>query len=223
MRNYFNYFTELEEYFSRKRGRNLLISPLDWSLIELWKQSGVPLHVALRGIDRSFESSSKRRRQPPRTLFYCHPAVMEAFDEYREVTVGRAESDVESQSGDSSELRSEVVAFLENLEGQVRQHRHKSVRRRATIIRALRREVGGRARLLAGQVDRDLATLSANLARELAGEMSPDELGQLDRQVASQLKPYRKRLAADMIERLEQNHRERLILQHFELPELTLI
>ena len=42
--NYFNYFTEVEEHFQRARGTSLfLLSPLDWALIESWKNAGVPL------------------------------------------------------------------------------------------------------------------------------------------------------------------------------------
>ena len=35
--NYFNYFTEIEEYFWRKRGAHLLVSPLDWAILETWQ------------------------------------------------------------------------------------------------------------------------------------------------------------------------------------------
>src|ERR687884_204513 len=52
--NYFNYFTEIEDAFIRRRGKHLLVSPLDWSLMESWKEMGVPLHVVLRGIERAF-------------------------------------------------------------------------------------------------------------------------------------------------------------------------
>src|SRR5271163_1132254 len=62
--NYFNYFTEIEEHFRIARGTGLfLVSPLDWALIETWKNAGVPLEAALRGIDAAFE---KWRAKPPR-------------------------------------------------------------------------------------------------------------------------------------------------------------
>src|SRR5690606_34625703 len=102
MRNYFTYFTEIEEYFVRKRGKNLLISPLDWCLVEVWKDQGIPLHIVLRGIDRSFETASKQQKRPPRTLFYCHPAVMEAFEEYQEAMVGKGEEPERSGSQEAS-------------------------------------------------------------------------------------------------------------------------
>ena len=62
MINYFNYFTETEEHFQRARGTSLfLLSPLDWALVESWKNSGVPLEAVLRGIDVAFEKWRARR------------------------------------------------------------------------------------------------------------------------------------------------------------------
>ena len=41
--NYFNYFTEVEEHYCRRRGTHLQVSTLDWALIETWKDAGLPL------------------------------------------------------------------------------------------------------------------------------------------------------------------------------------
>ena len=61
--NYFNYFTETEEHFQRARGTGLFrLSPLDWALIEAWKNAGVPLEAVLRGIDTAFETLPEERR-----------------------------------------------------------------------------------------------------------------------------------------------------------------
>ena len=46
--NYFNYFTEIEEHFWRKRGAHLLVSPLDWAIVETWQRAGIPLDAVLR-------------------------------------------------------------------------------------------------------------------------------------------------------------------------------
>src|SRR5882724_5037341 len=84
--NYFNYFTEIEEYFWKKRGANLLVSPLDWAIMEAWQQAGVPLEAALKGIDRAFESHARSRRggRPMKSLAYCTDAVLEAAEEAQE-------------------------------------------------------------------------------------------------------------------------------------------
>ena len=65
--NYFNYFTEVEERFQKARGTGLfLLSPLDWALIEAWKNAGIPLEAVLRGVDAAFEKwrSRKNRARP---------------------------------------------------------------------------------------------------------------------------------------------------------------
>src|ERR671932_1113401 len=90
--NYFNYFTEIEEAFIRRRGKHLLLSPMDWALIESWKEMGVPLFVALRGIERAFDShEAKPRRRSVKTLLYCQEEVEAQFAEWQEAQVGAAE------------------------------------------------------------------------------------------------------------------------------------
>ena len=59
MENYFNYFTEIEEHFQRRRGR-IYLSPLDWALIETWKDASVPLQAVLRGIDAAFDKYDEK-------------------------------------------------------------------------------------------------------------------------------------------------------------------
>lgn len=87
--NYFNYFTEIEETFIRRRNKHLLLSPLDWALIESWKQIGIPLHVVLRGVEQAFDSHEKKRhRRSVKTLFYCQEEVEAQFAEWLETRVG---------------------------------------------------------------------------------------------------------------------------------------
>ena len=89
--NYFNYFTEIEEHFWKKRGAHLLVSPLDWAIMETWQKAGVPLEAALKGIDRAFESYQRSRRgagKPLKSLAYCTDAVLEAAEEQQEAAAG---------------------------------------------------------------------------------------------------------------------------------------
>jgi len=79
LRNYFNYFTEVEEHFQRARGTALfLMSPLDWALVESWKNAGVPLEAVRRGIDAAFEKWRGRRvkTQMVNSLAFCAQAVL---------------------------------------------------------------------------------------------------------------------------------------------------
>src|SRR5271168_4313680 len=91
--NYFNYFTEIEEYFWKKRGAHLLVSPLDWAIMETWQKAGVPLEAALKGIDAAFESYQRSRRgagKALKSLAYCTDAVLQAAEEQLEAAAGKA-------------------------------------------------------------------------------------------------------------------------------------
>ena len=98
--NYFNYFTEIEDTFIRRRGRHLLLSPVDWALIESWKEMGVPLHVALRGVEQSFDSyESKPRKRSVKTLLYCQEEVEAQFAEWQERRTGAHAGDANGAAG----------------------------------------------------------------------------------------------------------------------------
>src|ERR1700720_2509529 len=90
--NYFNYFTQVEEYFCRKRGAHLLVSPLDWAIVETWQKAGIPLGAVRKGIDRAFESWQRSRRaaggRQLKSLAYCVDAVANAAAEAAEAGVG---------------------------------------------------------------------------------------------------------------------------------------
>src|SRR5688572_13721631 len=92
--NYFDYFTEIEDTFVRRRGKHLLLSSVDWALIESWKEMGVPLHVALRGIEQAFDSyEAKPRKRSVKTLLYCQEEVEAQYAEWLESRVGASDSE----------------------------------------------------------------------------------------------------------------------------------
>src|ERR1700761_1164886 len=94
MQNYFNYFTEIEERFQQRRGSLLMLSTLDWALIETWREAGVPLEAVLRGIDNAFDKhDAKALRASHRTrkvngLAWCAQSVMEALEQAIEASPG---------------------------------------------------------------------------------------------------------------------------------------
>ena len=104
--NYFNYFTEIEEYFWRKRGAHLLVSPLDWAIVETWQKSGIPLSSVLKGIDRAFESYARSRRaaggREMKSLAYCVDAVIDAASEAQEAAAGAGPSENGSRAARSA-------------------------------------------------------------------------------------------------------------------------
>ena len=89
--NHFAYFTEIEDRFAQRRGSLLLLSTLDWALIETWREAGVPLEAVLRGIDAAFDKQESqrarlgsRRQRKVNGLAWCAQAVMEAAEQARD-------------------------------------------------------------------------------------------------------------------------------------------
>ncbi len=101
--NYFNYFTEIEETFIRRRGRNLLLSPLDWALIENWQEREIPLHIILRAIESVFDTADKQpnRKRTIKSLSYCKEEIEAQFAEWAEMQTGKAAGSQQSAVGGS--------------------------------------------------------------------------------------------------------------------------
>src|ERR1700752_4012739 len=106
LENYFNYFTEIEEHFQRRRGGILLLSTLDWALIETWKDAGIPLEAALRGIDTAFDRYDQRpsRSKKVNSLAYCAQEVLNAAEDMKEASVGTAPGAKSNGAFDSVEI-----------------------------------------------------------------------------------------------------------------------
>ncbi len=122
--NYFNYFTEIEEYFWRKRGAHLLVSPLDWAIVETWQKAGVPLEAVLKGIDRAFESWSRSRRaaggRQLKSLAYCVDAVLDAAAEASEAAAGSGPEIKRTQPVAEPFSRIELRKYLERNAARLR-------------------------------------------------------------------------------------------------------
>ena len=119
MENYFNYFTEIEERFQKRRGTILLLSTLDWALIETWKDAGIPLEAVLRGIEAAFDSYENRPSSARKvnSLAYCAQEVLAAAEEMKEATVGTVRRLGKGQ-GRGLEV-AEIVSFLQKNAAQL--------------------------------------------------------------------------------------------------------
>ncbi len=119
--NYFNYFTEIEETFIRRRGKHLLLSPLDWALIESWEERRIPLRIILRGIENVFDSIDKNptRKRTVKSLTYCREEIEAQYNEWLGTQVGKngvetAENEItknNTEEIESSEPRNESTLF----------------------------------------------------------------------------------------------------------------
>ncbi len=240
MLNYFNYFTEIEERFQQRRGAILLLSTLDWALIETWRDAGIPLEAALRGIDAAFDKYEARykavRRGGRRVngLAWCAQAVMQAAEELREAAAGTAVPQTESRESGFEPQR--VAAHLESASAALDSAAVAPEACTATAIRL--RELAAEVR--ASSTDNDaahnatpsgldmealeriLTVLEEKLFAALTAAAPEDLLVGLKAHAARELAPYRARMGAVQLRQVERQFVQKQLLVHYGLPRLSL-
>jgi len=239
MMNYYNYFTEIEEHFVRKRGKHLLISPMDWSLIAAWREAGVPLQVAIRGIDIAMDKFLARQRSSSKvnSLCYCHDSVMSEYANHLEFHVG--ESSEPSKAGDGAETGSEKEEAPEIAESLVYIRERMDEIKTLSAKQCLESTLEGISRVLSrleevcgnleegGRIDsetteRDLSIIDELLVAELRKSISPEQMLEWEKEAKKELKVYRKRLPRETYERIRGNFIRDKIHRRFNIGELSI-
>jgi len=228
--NYFNYFTEIEEHFWRKRGAHLLVSPLDWAIVETWQKAGIPLDAVLRGIDQAFESYQRSRRsagRPLKSLAYCVDAVLDAATQLKDTAVG-AGPEVKCPANSSEPFsRDELRAFLSrNTERLTRAASDPELARRIGQTGAALAELAplldSPAQLDLEDLERRLTVLEEKLTAALTAAADEETLLTIRRDLDRQLAPYRRRMTAEQLNQLERQYTQKRLFERFDLPRLSL-
>ena len=231
MQNYFNYFTEIEERFQQRRGSLLMLSTLDWALIETWREAGVPLEAVLRGIDNAFDKHyAKAARATARTrkvngLAWCAQAVMQAVEQAREAAIGTAPASSGPSSQESGFETARIARYLVAGADKIV----------ATTLPlpadATAAEVAGRLRDLSAtlaptdsleDLDRTLCVFEEKLFASLLIACPEDQLVTLREQAARELAPYRGKMQAVQIKQVQQQFLQKKLLEIYKLPRLSL-
>ena len=231
--NHFAYFTEIEDRFSRRRGSLLLLSTLDWALIETWREAGVPLEAVLRGIDAAFDKHEaqrarlgNRRQRKVNGLAWCAQAVMEAAEQAREAAVGMAATKPQRESG----FEADRVARFLNVNAvrldSVAEKLHAQPANVAGETAARLRELAaagiGSGEMALEDLDRNLTVLEEKLFSALLAARQEEELIALRAQADRELAPYRGKMGAVQIRQVQQQFLHKRLLEENGLPRLSL-
>lgn len=213
MLNYFNYFTEIEEHFQKARGTSLfLLSPLDWALVESWKNSEVPLEAVLRGIDAAFEKWRSRRvkTQMVNSLAFCAQAVLTEAQIMAGAVPPRKEAAPPFPMDDlRAYLESNATALGEGYQET------------AESLRKLAAEVEQHYANLEG-LEQRLTVLEEKMIATARTRQTEDQLLAGRQELDRQLRPYRGKMTADQLAMLEKQYLERNLLEKAGLPRLSL-
>lgn len=238
--SYFNYFTEVEQEFVRRRGKHLLVSPLDWSLIETWKQRGVPLRIALRGINQAFDLHDQKPRkfgQWVNNLFYCQQAVETAYQQYLASHVGG-----QHENGDGAEPEPEPEEMggfaTTNIKLALKEWQETLTRlsinhadevllaeafdRAARRVEEISQDLSKASDDFLGQLDADLNLIEGFLLAAIQQHASAEKLAQLRGEGEKDLKNYRKGMDKETYEQTLSNWIARKLRDEYHVPRLSL-
>lgn len=237
--NYFNYFTEIEEHFWRKRGAHILVSPLDWAIVETWQKAGIPLEAVLAGIDRAFESYARSRRaaggRPLKSLAYCVDAVLDAAEEAKEASAGKGPEvrrgglGAKAPAGEPfsrGELRAFFRKNIEKLEragekasaGELGARLGDTAKNLEDLLPLL--EIP--AQLDLEDLERRLTVLEEKLTAALTAGASEQALLDIRREMDRAVQPYRRKMTAGQLAQLERQYMQKRLFEKYELPRLSL-
>ena len=241
MMNYYNYFTEIEEHFVRRRGKHLLVSPMDWGLIAAWRDAGVPLHVALRGIDIAMDGFLARQRPGSarvNSLCYCHDSVMTEYASHLESRIGESSADNpdasanEESTPDSKEGPdlAQVLAFISARIGEIKAVAAKQysgdapegIERVISRLEEVMHNLQSGSRFDSEAIERDFALIDQLLAAELGASISPEQSDEWEKEAKKELKVYKKRLPKETYVKIHDNFVRDKIHKKFGIGELSL-
>jgi hypothetical protein len=233
--NYFNYFTEIEEQFRKCRSEPVLLSPLDWALIESWKEQGFPLEAVLAGIERSFEKFKAGRRsyRKVNSLAYCSQEVFRAVEESRAMAAQggtpravKAEMPAPFSAEEISRFLARCAGAVDSAGQQAREEGKQVLAEELTEAAATLQALGARAQAQPTgnleETERNLTALEEKLNASLLRGTPVDVLAPLHAEVDRGLIPFRRKMAAPEVDLLERRFLKNRLLEHYKIPRLSL-
>lgn len=205
--NYYNYFTEIEETFIRRRGRNLLLSPLDWALIETWQERNVPLHIILRGIEKVFDgvdAAPPQRRRNVKSLMYCREEIEAQYADWLERQTGKPDKKAVSDAAQKNGFftRETVSEHLENAVEALK-NSGKTALRRESFQRAIARLEELKINLTDDyeKTEEVLTGIENFLNDELKRGAGAAHLNQVEKDAEKQLSAYKNKMEKEVYEK----------------------
>jgi len=237
--NYFNYYTEIEDAFVRRRGKHLFLSPMDWALMEIWKEQGIPLHIVLRGVERSFDSfEAKPRKRSVKSLLYCQEEVEAQYAEWMESQVGASASAAVKADGAEIDANlpfspAAIVEYLQRSHAALVQAANvrrqngeddfsEAVSRAASLLEEIRRDFANTSSPEARKLEDSLTGLERMLSDALLSVVTEHQRESIKKELKEQLGPYRKQMEPAIYDQTLTNLLLKRLREQFAVPRLSL-
>jgi len=228
-----DYCRQLESYLCRKNDGHLIriVGPA-FEQVCGWAERGIPLKLAMRGIDRYFERYyAKGPRRRPIRIEFCEADVMDVFDEWRKSVGVSIEADPDwagKAGGADGTGRSTLPAHLERVIARLTTLRGGNTRTLDPVLDSIIRELdAGRATAKTVRGDAReafiarLRQLDATLIDALRRQSDDSSLEQFAAEADEELKPFRVRMPADAYHQAHRACVDRLLRERAGLPTIS--
>ena len=215
-----------------------MLSPMDWALIEGWKERGVPLHVVVRAVEHAFDSyESKKQKRTVKTLLYCQEEVEAQYAEWLTSRVGgHEEQGAESSQADESKSpfpRDAVLAHLGrslgtlgNLSSERQRNSDDELSevllRAVTLLSEIKEDYASAAHPDARKLEDSLTGIERLLDDAMRRAASASELESASAEIDSQMKPYKRHMDKAAFEQTRENLLRKRLRDQFGVPRLSL-
>lgn len=222
----------------RRRGRNLLLSPLDWALIETWQERGIPLHVIVRGIETVFDSldhqqQNTARKKTVKGLFYCKEEIEAQYAEWLARQVGKngssetaaaaaaAASSAAPEEDDAVVLDESLKTHLENVGRELQSVAQKSEGSLREVLKNVSRRL---EELKLSQTDTEtlenaLEDLEKLIDAELLNTLKNKDL---EKKIGCQLAAYKNKMESEVYRRTFDLMLLKELREQYGIPRLSL-
>lgn len=221
--NYYNYFTEIEETFIKRRGKSLLLSPLDWALIESWQEREVPLSIVLRAIEKVFDTvdAQPNRKRSIKSIAYCKEEVEAQFAEWLETQTGKAHG-AETETVEDTLSDNNIAAHIDNVIEQLREVKNESLH--DAIERAISRlnDLKGTITSDTEGIEKNLTEIENFLDEALVTNADPAHLNKLKTETAEHLSSYKAKMKTEVYQHTFELMLIKKLREEAEIPSLSL-
>ena len=203
--------------------------------MESWKERGVPLHVALRGIEHAFDShEAKKNKRSVKTLLYCEEEVEAQYAEWLESRVGSHDQAEEAEAAEADrELPFPRQAVLEHLRGaldQLNQREKKTsseelgevLSRAAKLLSEIRDDYESAPKPDARKLEESLTGIERLLNDALRSSVSTKQSTEIEKEIKQQLRPYRAHMEKAVYQQTFDNLLLKRLREQYGVPRLSL-
>lgn len=200
--------------------------------METWKQQGIPLHIVLRGVEKSFDSFEARpRKRSVKSLLYCQEEVEAQYVEWVEAHVGSSPDHSEPESDKTPFSFAAVSEHLQRNHAALAKLAHtrnknddlaEALTRAATLLVEIQNDFASGATLDTRKLEDSLTGLERMLNDAMLSVIDKDRLGELEKELKDQLKPYRAQMEAAAYKQTFDNLLLKSLREQFAVPRLSL-